>query len=187
MERIKNIATLVPLLLSLAYVGFLIADRYAVWDRLRGLDSVEEVAANFETSYAANASSPVRPGDKAWIPLLNLIYRYSHANIPRNREPHVVARFQAVWSSKLDLGPGQVAEWTAPSTPFALLYKDWPGNAIEPKDYRIVGTIGDLRNWIDNSKDRLRFLVGDVFVATFSSLLGIFVWLIERERKSHVN
>ena len=77
-----------------------------------------------------------------------------------------------------------MAEWTAPSTPLLLLYKDWPGNDIPPEDYRVIGTIGDLRDWISKAKDHRRFVVQDVFLGTFTPLLGLFVFWIEGKVES---
>lgn len=77
------------------------------------------------------------------------------------------------------------AEWTAPSTPLALLYRDWPGNEVPREDYRIIGTIGNLREWISKAKDDRRFLVQDVFLGTFTPLLGFGLFLIEWKTERH--
>jgi hypothetical protein len=63
------------------------------WDRLFGLDVAEKAIASFEKSYGVDASNPVRPADTAWIPLQRLIFGYSTATFPRNKEPKVLARF----------------------------------------------------------------------------------------------
>ncbi len=65
-----------------------------------------------------------------------------------------------------------------------LLYKDWPGNVVRPEDSRVIGTIGDLRDWIDKAKDHRRFVVQDVFLGTFTPLLGLFVFWIEGKVES---
>jgi len=168
------------LLLPILYLVFLLADRAGVWSRLQGLDRVERVAERFEKSYAPNASAPVIAGDPEWEPLLKLIYRYSHASLPKDKQPQTVARFRAVASGKEETPGGElIAEWTAPSTPFALLYLPWPGQPIPKEDYRVVGTIGDLRAWITRSKDDLRFLVKDVFLVLFSFAVGLTLLLQE--------
>jgi hypothetical protein len=161
-------------------LAFLVGDRAGLWARWQGLDRVEQVAERFEQSYAPNASAPVNLGDPEWEPLLKLIYRYSHASFPSDRPPQTVARFQAVISGKQEGPEGQlIAEWTAPSTPFALLYRRWPGQPIPKEDFRVVGTIGDLRAWITRSKDDLRFLVKDVFLVLFSFAVGLTLLLHE--------
>jgi hypothetical protein len=85
----------------------------------------------------------------------------------------------AVLSRKTDLDQGRIAEWTAPSTLIALLYKDWPGQDVPPEDYRIVGTIGDLRAWIIRSKDDFRFVMQDILLAVLSITLGAIIWVTE--------
>jgi hypothetical protein len=171
---------LASLLLPFFYLAFLIADRENVWSRMRGLDRVESVAIRFEKSYAPGASAPVNVGDPEWEPLIRLIYKYSTADLPKDKPPQVVARFQAVFSVKQGEEDGQdTAEWTAPSTRFAVLYKKWPGQPVPKEDWRIAGTIGDLHAWILRSKDDLRFMVKDVFFVLFSFVVGFSLFLHE--------
>jgi hypothetical protein len=169
------------LILPVLYLVFLLADRAGWWSRLRGLDRVENVADRFEKSYTPDASTPVNIGDPEWVPLIKLIYKYSNAKLPRDKQPQTVGRFQAVASGKLVAGDGQIiGEWTASTTPFAVLSRKWPGADIQKEDYRIVGTIGDLRAWIARSKDDLRFLVKDVFLVLFSFAVGFSLFLHEQ-------
>lgn len=158
---------------------FVISMRVGIWDRWFGLDKVEKVAEKFESSYSSDASHPVRIGDPAWTPILRLISKYSNVDLPKDKEPRVLARFVAVLSGKTDLGQGRIAEWTAPSTPIALLYRDWPGQDVPREDYRIVGTIGDLRAWINRSKDDFRFVMQDILLAVLSITLGAIIWVTE--------
>ncbi len=168
------------LALPLLYLTFLIADRYGVWSRMRGLDKVEAVATRFEQSYSPDASRPVSVGDPEWKPLIHLIYQYSNVDFPKNKEPRTVARFSATLSGKQTGPEGQVfSEWTAPSTPFAVLYRRWPGQDVPKEDWRIAGTIGDLRAWILRSKDDLRFFVKDVFLVLFSFVVGLLLLIHE--------
>lgn len=159
---------------------FVISMRVGFWDRWFGLDKVAIIAENFESSYTPNASHPIRLGDPGWKPLLKLISKYSIANLPKDKEPRVFARFVAILSQKTDLGQGRIAEWTAPSTPIALIYREWPGQSVSPQDYRIVGTIGDLRTWINRSKDDFRFIVQDILLAILSITCGILVLVTEK-------
>jgi hypothetical protein len=175
----------VLVILPILYLGFILADRAGFWDHLSGLDLVEQAAARFERSYAPDASAPVRVGDKEWIPLLNLTSRYSHAQFPTDKQPRVIARFAAVSSARLPAEGPVEAEWTAPSTPLVLMYRDWPGNVVASDDYRIIGTIGNLREWISEAKDYRRFLVQDVFLGIFTPLLGFAVLLIDRRTDQH--
>lgn len=178
-RRAKFVLNLVLLILPFLYLGFIVADRAGVWDRLFGLDLIEQAATRFELSYAPDASNPVKVGDKEWKPLLNLAYKYSTAKFPADKQPRVIARFVAVSSARIPAEGPVMAEWTAPSTPLVLLYRDWPGNTVPSEDYRILGTIGDLRNWISQAKDYRRFLVQDVFLGMFTPLLGFALFLID--------
>ena len=193
MPRSKRSVELIATLLPWLTVGFVSCEYSGVWDRLLGLDAVEEVAQRFDLSYAANASAPVYPHDVAWRPLLRLIYRYSNAKIPKSREPKVVARLVAVASFKEPIGNGGAVEWTAPSTPIVMSYLEWPGNEVPPADYRIVGTIGDLHAWISRYKSDLHSSVVDVFMVASSAVVGLYIWILggterqERKRKRNRN
>src|SRR5579871_2174155 len=148
----KRKVDLVSILVPILTVAFISSERTGFWDRVRGLDLAERAAKRFDLSYAADASTPVRVGDPEWRPLLSLIEAYSIASLPKGREPRVIARHVAIASAKTQIGPDQIMEWTAPSTPLLLLYRDWPGDDLPPSDVKIVGTIGDLHRWIDQSK-----------------------------------
>ncbi|MGA9570237.1 MAG: hypothetical protein WBS17_09125 [Candidatus Acidiferrales bacterium] len=179
-KKWKTILTIVTLCLPFLYVGFVVADHFGFWDALEGLDSVQIVADRFELSYAENASEPVRPGDDAWGPLLRLIYRYSRAKFPQDKMPRVVARLAAPLSVKTpETGP-VASEWTVPSTPLLLIYKEWPGNTVDPEDYRVIGSIGDLQDWISKEKDRRKFLVLDIFLGLFGPMLAVLIFVLER-------
>jgi hypothetical protein len=160
-------------------IAFVFSEHLGWWDRYLGLTDVLEAAARFETSYSDGVKRVVVPGDSAWPPVLDRIRRYSPAQLPSGREPRVLARFIAVASAKIDAGPGNIAEWTAPSTPIALLYRDWPGNTIPPSDYRVVGTIGDLRAWVDKRRADLHFLGRDILISFTSVMVGLMIWLLE--------
>jgi hypothetical protein len=176
----KNVLTIITLLLPFLYVGFVVADRLGIWDETSGLDLVQSASDRFEESYAENASQPVRVGDKEWKPLLRIIYRYSRATFPTDKEPRVVARMVAPLSVRTPQAGPLKSEWTVPSTPLYLLYRDWPGQSVYPDDYRVVGSIGDLQEWISKEKDRRRFLVQDIFLGIFGPLLSVVIFWLEK-------
>src|ERR1051325_11725146 len=89
---------------SVCLIVFLVSMHFGFWDWWRGLNEVEKVATNFESSYAPDASRPVRPGDPAWPRLLKLIAAYSPASLPMHKEPKVLVRSVAIDSKKLDVG-----------------------------------------------------------------------------------
>src|ERR1700752_2340572 len=65
----------------LIYIGF--------WNDVRGDNLLAAVAARFDRSYSPDAGLPVRRGDKEWPPLIRVITKYSHAQLPKNRTPVV--------------------------------------------------------------------------------------------------
>lgn len=166
--------------LPLLYVVFVVTDRLGVWDYLTGLDLVEQVANRFDQSYAVDASRPVRVGDREWSPLLSLIQSYTHASLDSSRRPLLIARFKAVASNRIPEQGVLLAEWTAPTTPLAILYEEWPGKDLQPNDYRVVGSIADLHEWISKARDARRFWVQDIFLGVFTPLLALAVVLIDR-------
>ena len=145
-----------------------------LWDRLFGLDVAEKAIASFEKSYGMDASNSVRPADAAWAPLKRLIFGYSTATFPHDKEPKVLARFVALASAVTKVGPNQIAEWTAPTTPLALIYREWPGETVPPEDYVIIGTVADLKNWLEQYRNWIRFIVQDVMLGLLSIALVIF-------------
>src|SRR5688572_4101536 len=103
-----------------------ISMRTPLWDKMLGLDAAENAIASFEKSYGSEASHQVRPKDPAWSGLLKLVRGYSSAKFPENKEPKVFARFGAVASAMKQIWPDEIAQWTAPTTPVFLLYRELP-------------------------------------------------------------
>jgi hypothetical protein len=148
----------------LAFV-ILLAEYVGGLDYVLSIRLLQGAAERFELSYGPDASRPIKPSDREWEPTLKLIEDYTKTSLPENEQPRVIARSQAVFSAQEPMGKGQIAQWTAPSTPILLIYKNWPGNTVSPKDYRIVGSIGDLRSWINQYRDRWKFRVNDLLFA----------------------
>lgn len=156
-----------------------VAEHDGFIDHWRGLDRVRTVADNFSLSYAPDASTPVYPSDAAWKPLIDLIQEYSKVKLRTDKQPQTIARFPATLSAQQELGRGRLSEWTAPSTPSAVLYRHWPentGKTIPREDYTIVGTIGDLQSWIAQSKADYHFLVHDIVWGILALALGYAGW-----------
>lgn len=181
-RKAKRTGEFVLATLPLLYLGFVSLDRSGMIDRMRGLDKVEAFVSNIETSYRTGVRRQSRPSDPEWSALLKLIRKYSTADFPREREPKVIARGVALASNKVDLAGGEVAEWTSPGTPVIEIYVDWPvpGQPVSEKDFSVIGTIGDFRPWLDKSRGDLRFIVQDGFLASFTVLVGLFIWFLDR-------
>jgi hypothetical protein len=157
-----------------------VAEHDGLIDHWRGLDRVKTVADNFSLSYAPGASTPVYPSDAAWKPLVELIQKYSKVKLRTDKQPQTVARFESTLSTRQDVGEGTHYEWTSPSTPFAVIYRHWPdpGTTFQREDYTIVGSIGDLQNWIAQSKADYHFLVKDIVLGILALALGYAGWYV---------
>jgi hypothetical protein len=163
-------------LLPLASAAVVAAEHFGVFDRWTGLTAAEQVSARFDESYAPDASRPVFRGDPAWKPMMRLIRTYSKAKLQADKQPGEIARFQASLSTN-----SQGYEWTAPSTPIVVLYGYWPpgaGRAPPRDDITIVGTIGQLHEWIDRSRNQFHFLVNDLLLALMPVGFGLWLWRI---------
>jgi len=181
LKKLKSALSIVLIILPVLYLGFLIPDRFGVWDRLSGLSLVEDVAAKYQISYAADAPV-IRVGYREWKPLLCLIKRYSAVKkFPTDKEPRMIVRYVGVGAVRVPAEGPILAEWTPPSTPILVVFRDSPdANGTFPKeDAVILGTIGDLQDWILRAKDYRRFLVQDVFLGIFGPLLGLAIFLID--------
>jgi len=160
---------------------FSLLTSWGFWNEWRGDNSLLEVAARFDKSFTTDASSPVRPSDPAWLPLMRVIRKYSHADLPTDREPLVFARSKAILSAK-DNDSG--TEWTAPTTPIVLIYKEWPGHGDVPRgDWRTVGTIEDLHNWIRNDEADFDFRVRTYIFNVLTLCVGVFLALPEKPKR----
>ena len=171
--------------LPIIYLLLVLAERGGVIDHWRGLDIAKDVAENFSLSYAPDASKPVHRSDRAWEPLMALISRYSKVKLRADKQPQTVARLVATLSTQQPMGGGQVSEWTAPSTPIVVFYRYWPENtakSIPPEDFTIIGTIGDLQAWIEQSRSDGHFLIHDIVLGVIASILGYSLWHITHVR-----
>ncbi len=180
-DRAAHIARWLGVAISIVSVGFAVMTYFGAWNYLRGDDLVAEVAARFDKSYSNGASAPVRRTDKEWQPLLRVITKYTHTELPHDREPFVFARLPAVFSAKSETDDHQIfSEWTAPTTPTVLLYKEWPpgpGQTVPLEDGRIVGTIQDLHEWIRTDEADFDFLWRNVAFGLLSACVGTFLAL----------
>jgi hypothetical protein len=106
--------------LSMAGVLFAILGYVGVWDHFRQIDALLAVATRFDHSYTPDAALPVHAGDPEWPAVIRVIRAYSPARneLPRDREPLIFVRAQAVTSAQNLQG-----EWTAPTTQITLSTK----------------------------------------------------------------
>jgi hypothetical protein len=182
---LKFIARWLGVVFSAVSVLFAISVYLGVWSEWRGNNLVAAVAARFDKSYSEDASRPVRPSDKEWPPLIRIIKKYSHADLPTDKEPRVLARAVAIASVKVDASG---FEWTAPTTPLYLMYRDWPGRGDVPaSDVRIVGTIEDLHNWIRNDAADFDYLVRTIIFGVLSFCVGVFLALPDKPKSQNTN
>jgi hypothetical protein len=109
-QGIKTAARWAGVLLSVVSVAFAIVSCTTHRDWLLQDDLDERVAERFDLSYATAAALPVQRGDPEFAPLIRLIERYSphRDELPKDRGPMTVARFQAITAAQTVAG-----EWTA--------------------------------------------------------------------------
>jgi hypothetical protein len=108
-----------------------------------------------------------------------LIEKYSNVKWPPGREPQEVARVQAKFSEQDEGG----YEWTSPGTPFLVLFRRNTGQGVPKDDAAIVGSIGELHNWIQRRKDSVHFLFSDCFMAAMAAVLGYWLWRLNRTQE----
>jgi hypothetical protein len=65
MRKTKLVLNVVLLVLAFSYLGFIIADRNGVWDRLFGIDLDERAATNFESLNRLTLLKPAHPCE--WV------------------------------------------------------------------------------------------------------------------------
>ena len=174
-KRIKKWIELARAVLPVFVFLVVIAEHVGAIDRLRGLDKVQQVAYRFSLSYAPDASRPVYPDDAEWKPTIALIKKYSHVKWQADKQPQTIARKVA----SLSTNDADGNEWTSPSTPIFVLYRHWPahsGVGIPRDDWTIVGSIGDLKGWIERSRSECHFFISDVLLALVAMVLSQWLW-----------
>jgi hypothetical protein len=174
---LKFLARWIGVLFSALSVLFACLTYAGVWNEWRGDNLVAAIASRFDTSYAKDVSRQVREGDKDWLPVMRLIKKYSHANL-QDKKPILLARFPAIMSAKDESG----AEWTAPTTPIVLIDKDPVNGALSPSDWRIVGTIEDLHNWVRADESDFDFLVRTIIFGILSVCVGVFLAMPDKPK-----
>jgi hypothetical protein len=171
-SRAVGIARWSGVAVSIVSVVFALLTYFGFWNYFRSDTLLEALAARLDLSYA-EVNRVVRPEEPEWRPLLRVIASYTHVDLPRDKEPVVFARGTAIASAKADFG-----EWTAPTTPIVLIYKQWPGQGdLKPKDYRIVGTIQDLHEWVRKDETDFDFVCRPIILGILSACVGTFLAL----------
>lgn len=174
-------------LVAVLAIAFTALNHSGFIDHLRGLDSAGEVASRYDLSYGQGSAGPIYESDPAWPALIRLTYKYSKADLPRDRKPVVMVRDVALQSA-IDrnverLGSPVRAQWTAPTTPIFLVYRMWPspgGPPISSQDVRVIGTIADLHDWIRKDSDDFRFMVTDIAFALLTLWFAAMISILRR-------
>jgi hypothetical protein len=176
----KQTARWAGVALSAAAVVFAALSYSGTWSYLRGDDLITSVADRFDLSYAPDASKPVRAGDPEWRPLMRVVNTYTRAILRRDKPPVVFARLQAITSGKMEVEGTLIGEWTAPTTPILLLYRKWPAPGTGPipkEDAILVGTLGDLHEWIRRDQADFDFFWRTLIFGSLSVCVGAFLAL----------
>jgi hypothetical protein len=173
----RNVIRWVGVAISLRSVTFAALNYYGFWRHVRGDDLLEALANRLDTSYAEDVSRQVRPGEREWNPLLRVLA--THVQVPKDKTPVVFARAQAITSSKNEGG-----EWTAPTTPIFLMFRDWPapvtGDFKRGVDFIQVGTLDDLHQWIKVDQSEFTYFWGTLIFGMLSACVGAFLALPEK-------
>ncbi len=127
---------------------------------------------------------PVRAGEREFEPTIALIKKYSATKLADN--PQVIARLQAKVYDAQSLGTdGKLAQWTSPATPIVVFYYNWPNvrfpaGTVPQDQYTIVGTLGNLHEWIVRSHEDMHFLIVDLLlVGVVPIMVGVYEYLVE--------
>jgi hypothetical protein len=179
MGKLANWFALVFAILTLALV---IAERLGALDWYLDLKPMQKAAENLSSSYAPATQRIFTPAHSEWLPTIRLIRKYTSKHLPESAQPKAIARFRAVLSDKEDLSQGAVAEWTAPSTPIALIYGPGKALAVGADHVVIVGDIGDLSRWIAEYRDYWKFLLNDVLLGVLSVATALLAFLGTRRQ-----
>ena len=172
-------------LASLSGLVFSLMLYFGMWDKIRGTIALNAISGRFDLSYAQDASKPVRVTDPDWPSVMRLITEYATDRIPHDgRIPLLLARAQAVSSTNVESLPGIPVEWTAPTTPLFLFYREWPnpgsGPYIPGKDVYFVGNIGDLHEWIRRDRSDFDFFWRTIIFGAISTCVALFLALPEK-------
>lgn len=159
------------LVLSFISLVFVITEHYGLWDKFRGTDKLLAVYSRMNISYAKSRRN-VLPDDPEWESTIKLIYKYSEVDFPKDKKPIAVWRTAATASAYQPVGPTEISEWTAPTTPILMVYKWSVGGTINHGDAIIIGSIGDFRNWIEQDKNDFKFMIQNIFLGVLSFLVA---------------
>lgn len=181
--HVAKLLLFVPLFLYLIFISL---EKSGYVDRILGLDLAQQIAERFERSVGHDDAVPVRIGDKEFLPTLSLIKQYSAIKLDPNKTPTVIARFQAkVYDAQPITSDGKLAQWTSPATPIVVYYYDWPNkkfpNGNVPLDqFTIVGTLGNLHEWIRRKHEDTHFWIVDLMlVGLVPAMLGLYEYIVE--------
>jgi hypothetical protein len=107
-----------------------------------------------------------------------LIKKYSATKLADSKTPQVIARLQAkVYDAQFLGADGKLAQWTSPATPIVIFYYDWPnvrfpGGTVPQDQGAIVGTLGNLHEWIARSHEDFHFWIVDLLLVGCRSHRG---------------
>lgn len=179
-EKFFELVTIaVPLIILLYSVG----EHFGFIDRFLGNDDVMGIYERFNTSYDPSIDRKVGSDEPGWARAMTLIRKHSAAKIEFIDEKMILARSVATVSGKVDLPNGKYAEWTAPSTPLLLVNSEGEKmDGFVSEDVQIVGSIGDLKLWVEQDQLSRRFLFQDIFSPLAAAILAIILWKIEHRK-----
>jgi len=159
---------------------FSLLTSWGFWNEWRGDNSLLEVAARFDKSFTTDASSPVRPSDPAWLPLMRVIRKYSHADfrLIGNRSFLPAPKRSSPRKITTRVRNGQ------PQPPYrAHLQRVARTRRRAARRLADRCTIEDLHNWIRNDEADFDFRVRTYIFNVLTLCVGVFLALPEKPKR----
>lgn len=97
----------------------------------------------------------------------------------------MITRLQAKVYAQLLGADGKLAQWTSPATPVVVFYYDcpnvrFPAGTIPQDQYIIVGTLGNLREWVARNHEDFHFFIVDLLLVGIVPLaVGLYEYFVE--------
>ncbi len=189
----KNVRIILPLLIPVLSLLYACGDHCGWWDRFRGRTIVAEGIQRL--SSPKGFPDIVIPDDE---PIFNDLLRLILHNTnnqkvidlsKRGTSPTTIVRIGG--TLRPDVGDNLPTEWPNPkfapaSSPVAVLYNyqrpSMPIGTIDEDNVEPIGNLGDLTNWIIDSRNRERFVVSTFLIGLLS--IAVVVLDLTRSEKT---
>lgn len=186
----KKLRIILPLLIPVLSLIYACGDHYSWWDHLRGRITAAEGVQRLSSP---NGFPDIMIFDDETIfeGLLKLIlHRTKNEKVvdlfKNGTSPTAIVRVGG--TLRPDVGDNLPLEWPNPkfaptSSPVAVVYNyHRPMGTIDGNDIEPIGNLGDLRDWIVDSRNRERFVVSSFLIGLLS--IAVVVLDLTRSEKT---